>query len=157
MLPSIPYSLSGPGDTGGLCQGLPAEISRCVFHPCWRAWCCPYPGSTLVPISRLLSMVSPCRKGPVQLTLPPAYGFSFTVVSAKRCWLSDPVHAAASGAKVPLAEHAAGGLGSPGASWAEGGCLGIVQSGEMGEHCLKAFVIKSLHPSPYLHVGYIQL
>lgn len=164
---AIPYGLSNAGATGGLCQVLPAERSRCVFHPCWPVWCrgstcCPVltqaaTGSALLPISRFLSIVSPCIKDPVQLTSPPAYCFSFTVISSKGCHLGDPVHAAAFGAGVPPAEHAVGGPGSPRASQVEGRCLDIIQSGEMREWCLKAFVFKSLLPSLDLHVGYIQL
>lgn len=72
---------------------------------------------------------------------PPAYCFSFAVVSSERCRLSHPIHAAVFGARVPLAEQAAGAPGSPGASRAKGRYLDIVQSGAGGKQCLKAFCI----------------
>lgn len=94
---------------------------------------CPHPGSALVPLSRFLSIVPPFVRDPVQLAAPPASCFGFAAVSSERRRLGDPVHAAVFGARVPPAEHPAGGPGSPGASWVEGRCLDIVQSGEMRE------------------------
>lgn len=121
---------------------------------------CPYPGSDRpcsgayrqTPINSFTLHKRPSAVNFTSCLLLQLYSRLFQTVPS-----GDSVHAAAFGARVPPAEHAAGGLGGLGASRVEGRYLDISQSREIGQWCLKAFVFKSALPSPNLHVGYIQL